>query len=108
MHSPGFPLAPPSRARLNIVGRTSDRQVVSTLPGSSSGYSQSVKWMYSRIWTCCYNHRVIVNNTVNSRLPRFSLGAFLHAEIMKMSVSGAKTVPKSGKSYEDLCFAMFA
>ena len=33
---------------------------------------------------------------------------FLHAEIMKMSVSGAKTVPKSGKSYEDLCFAMFA
>ena len=49
-----------------------------------------------------------IDITVNSRLPRFSLGAFLHAEIMKMSVSGAKTVPKSGKSYEDLCFAMFA
>ena len=51
-------------------------------------------WTYSRIWTCCYSYRVIKYYSVNSRVSEISPEPFLHAIIMKMSVSGAKTVPK--------------
>lgn len=51
-------------------------------------------WTYSRIWTCCYSYRVIKYYSVNSRVSEISSEPFLHAIIMKMGVSGAKTVPK--------------
>lgn len=75
------------------------------MPGSAwkHKYNQDVLLQSSS------NQYLIIDKCSKIRASRgFPLGAFLHAEIMKMSVSGAKTVPKSGKSYEDLCFAMFA
>ena len=51
-------------------------------------------WTYCWIRTCCYYHRVIKYYSVNSRVSEISPEPFLHAIIMKMGVSGAKTVPK--------------
>ena len=47
-------------------------------------------WPYSRIWTCCYNRRVITIYAVKSRLLGNSPEAFFTSVCVKIELSGAK------------------